>query len=130
MPAKDKYHDNVVNALKNDGWTIVSENVVIGDESRQLFIDILAQRQQDTAIQAILVEVKVFEGAKSPMAYLEKAIGQYMLYLAFLDYADESLPLYLAIPSTVYNDLFSEKIVHHAVQFLKMGSGMQLTDKA
>lgn len=120
MPAKDKYHDQVINALKKDGWRIVRENVVIGDQVRQLFIDILAKRENDEAIEAVLVEVKVFEGVRSPMTYLEKAVGQYMLYMAFLDYSDEQIPLYLAIPSTVYNDLFSENIIKYAVQFLKL----------
>jgi hypothetical protein len=118
MPAKDKYHDQMVNALKNDGWRIERENVVIGDENRQLFVDILAKREKDGIKEAVLVEVKVFEGIKSSMTYLEKAVGQYMLYLAFLDYMDESIPLYLAIPSTVYNELFSENIVNYAVQYL------------
>ncbi|MDQ7026402.1 MAG: element excision factor XisH family protein [Anaerolineae bacterium] len=120
MPAKDKYHDTVVNALKKDGWCIVRENVVIGDATRQLFIDILAKRENDEPVEAILVEVKVFEGARSPMTYLEKAIGQYMLYLSFLDYVNNSTPLYLAVPSTIYNDLLSEDIVSHAIQFLKI----------
>jgi len=120
MPAKDKYHDNVVNTLKKDGWRIVRENVAIGDEVRVLFIDILAKRENDEAIEAVLVEVKVFEGIRSPMTYLEKAIGQYMIYLAFLDYIEDTTPLYLAVPSAIYNDLLSEEIVAHAIQFLKM----------
>jgi len=120
MPIKDKYHDNMVNALKKDGWRVVRENVAIGDDVRQLIVDILAQRHTDEILEAILVEVKVFEDAKSPMTYLQKAIGQYMLYLAFLDYAKNSTPLYLALPSTVYDTLFSEDIVTHAIQFLKI----------
>ena len=120
MPAKDKYHDNVVNALKKDGWHIVRENVVVGDKVRQLYIDILARREKDAIVEAVLVEIKVFEGIKSPMTYLEKAVGQYMLYLAFLDYTDEKIPLYLAVPTTIYDNLFSENIVKYAVQFFKM----------
>ena len=120
MPVKDKYHDNVVNALKKDGWRIVRENVAIGDEIRQLLIDILAQRNTDEIIEAILIEVKVFEDAKSPMTYLQKAIGQYMLYMAFLDYAKNPVPLYLAVPSTTYETLLSEPIIAHAIQFLKI----------
>jgi hypothetical protein len=120
MPAKDKYHDQMVNALKNDGWRIVEENVVVGDEVRQLFIDILARRETDESVEAVLVEVKVFEDAKSPMTYLQKAIGQYMLYKAFLAYTDKPIPLYLAVPLSIYNDLFSESIINYAVQFLKM----------
>jgi hypothetical protein len=29
MPAKDRYHDTVVHALQNDGWTILGEQVAL-----------------------------------------------------------------------------------------------------
>ena len=75
--AKDKYHDAVVNALEKEGWRILRENMIMGDEIRHLIVDILARRDED---QAILVEVKVFENMPSPMTYLQRVVGQYMLY--------------------------------------------------
>jgi hypothetical protein len=48
MPAKDKYHDNVVNALRKDGWRIIKEQVLITVGERHLWIDIKAEKDSET----------------------------------------------------------------------------------
>ncbi|MEQ8672664.1 MAG: element excision factor XisH family protein [Aggregatilineales bacterium] len=117
MPAKDRYHDAVVHSLEKSGWRVIRENVVVGDEVRQLYIDILARRDSQ---QMILVEVKTFEDMQSPMTYLEKAIGQYMVYLAVLDFVGNNTPLYLAVSSDAYQTLFAETMVQHIIRHLKV----------
>jgi hypothetical protein len=117
MPAKDKYHDVVLNALRKDGWRIVEENLTMGDEVRHLIVDVLARREEQ---EAILIEIKVFENLKSPMTYLQHVVGQYMLYKAMVDYSGVRLPLYLALPNAAYQDLFAEAFVAHTIKYLKL----------
>jgi XisH protein len=79
MPAKDFYHEIVKMCLLKDGWTITPLPLRVGN--RNLFIDLgaekllIAQRAQ----QKIGVEVKSFI-SESPVADLEQALGQYLLY--------------------------------------------------
>jgi len=108
LPAKDRYHDTVIRALTKEGWQITSEQFPVIVEDRHLWIDIRAEREQEQL--AILVEVKGFENSPSPIEALANAAGKYSLYLAALEYADVSLPLYLAVPTQAYNGILSEKI--------------------
>lgn len=50
MPAKDNYHNVVLNELRKDGWRIVEENLTMGDEVRRLIVDVLASRADEEAI--------------------------------------------------------------------------------
>ncbi len=54
------------------------------------------------------MEVKSFISA-SPLADLEHALGQYLLYEDFLQTEQSDRQLYLAIRNTVYNGFFQEK---------------------
>ena len=94
MPAKDKYHDVVVNALKKDNWTINREQILLAVDNRNMWVDIQASKADAT--QVILVEVKGFEYIPSPIAYLQSVVGQYMVYKTVLDYLGIDYPLYLA----------------------------------
>ena len=61
MPAKDGYHDVVVNALKKDGWTVYTKQLYLTIEDRAVWIDIEAEKSD----QMIVVEVKDFD--ESPL---------------------------------------------------------------
>lgn len=113
MPAKDGYHDTVVRALSKGGWTIVSEQVALILEERRLWIDIRAAKESENAI--ILVEVKGFERAPSPVEYLANATGKYALYQAVLDYLGIDIPLYMAVPEAAYHGILSEEIGRQAL---------------
>lgn len=108
MPAKDYYHDVVVRALINDGWTITDEQVKIIVEDRNLFIDIEATKPTEGRI--ILVEVKELEHVLSPIEALAAAIGKYFIYRTALDDAGLATPLYLAVSNQSYTGILSEKI--------------------
>ena len=108
MPAKDRYHDTVVRALRKAGWTITAEQFLIVVEERNLWIDIHAEKESERL--AILVEVKGFENAPSPVESLANAAGKYTLYLVALEYIENPLPLYLAISTAEYNGILSEAI--------------------
>ena len=114
--ARDKYHDNVVNALKKDGWRIVDDPYTLFLDTRRLYVDLLAKRGDE---EAVLIEVKVFEEARSPMNYIASAVGQYLLYKAALDLLNDTTPLFLAIPETIYDTLMEETVVAHYIKFTK-----------
>jgi hypothetical protein len=109
MPAKDNYHDAVVNALIKDGWIITNEQFPVRIAERRLWIDIRATKTSVDPI--ILVEVKSFNPGQSMVEALANALGQYMLYIAALKYVqDDDAVLVLAIPLMAYNGIFSEAI--------------------
>lgn len=107
MPAKDLFHDNVRNALEKDGWTITADpyTLVWGKES--LFVDLAAERfiAAEKGNEKIAVEIKSFIG-RSQTAELEKALGQFSLYYSVMKRTDADRKLYLAVPDTVFNELF------------------------
>jgi hypothetical protein len=81
MPARDAYHDVVKSALIADGWTITHDPLVLKWGTKDLFVDLGAERllAADKEGQKIAVEVKSFSGS-SEIDDLEKALGQFTLY--------------------------------------------------
>lgn len=114
MPAKDRYHDVVVRALRKAGWRILEEQVALSMPTRRVWIDIRASRGADNV--AILVEVKGFERLASPVAYLAEVIGQCVLYQAILDYAEVNDALHLAVPAAALTGILGEEIGRQAIQ--------------
>jgi hypothetical protein len=108
LPAKDRYHDTVINALRKAGWSFITEQIAIIVEDRRLWIDIRASKEEENL--AILIEVKGFEGMPSPIEYLASATGKYAMYQAALDYLKIDLPLYMAVPDAAYRGILSEAI--------------------
>lgn len=62
-----------------------------------------------------MVEVKSFL-SPSPIHDLKIALGQYSLYLGFLELVDPARKLYLAISEKTYTGLFSQKAIRVIVQ--------------
>jgi hypothetical protein len=111
MPAHDRYHDQVKNALIKDGWTITDDPLHIRWKNKDMYVDLGAE-QILAAVKdqrKIAVEVKSFLG-HSEMADLEQAIGQYTVYHDVLSRIEPDRALFLAIDEEVYNNLFEESI--------------------
>jgi hypothetical protein len=109
MPAKDKYHQTVKNALAKAGWDVDPKEVLLELEKRHFWIDIRAKKQNENRI--IMVEVKVFEKMPSPVEYLMSSVGQYVVYRAIIEASDNPQPLYMAVPfSTYQTGILSEAI--------------------
>jgi hypothetical protein len=111
MPARDRLHDAVKNALVRDGWTITHDPLRLTSGRRSLYVDLGAERllaAEKGAIR-IAVEIKTFSGP-SDMDALEQAIGQHVLYRALLGSQDPGRLLFLAVPDDVWNTLFQEPI--------------------
>lgn len=49
MPARDIYHNTVVEALKTDGWTITHDPLYLGYGGKHFYVDLGAEK---TAIAA------------------------------------------------------------------------------
>jgi hypothetical protein len=89
MPARDRYHDNVENALIKDGWTIIDDPLHVRWGKKDMYVDLGAERllAAEKDQRKIAVEVKSFLG-HSEMADLEQAIGQYTVYHEVLSRAE------------------------------------------
>jgi hypothetical protein len=117
MPALDRYHTHLRNALIKDGWTITDGPLTLQLDERQLYIDFAAERllAAERGMEKIAVEVKTFRNP-SPVADLEQAIGQYGLYEDVLRIVKPELVLYLAIPQEAFVSIFFERIGQLALQ--------------
>jgi XisH protein len=94
-----------------NGWTITHDPLVLQWGSKDLFVDLGAERllAADKGDQKIAVEVKSFSGA-SDIDDLEKALGQFILYHDILEEREPDRRLYLAIPKEIHDDLFQEPV--------------------
>lgn len=111
MPARDVYHNNLINALVKDSWTITDDPFIMRWGTRDMYVDIgayllLAAEQEETKIA---VELKSFK-SYSPMNDLENAVGQYIVYQDVLTRIEPERILYLAIDIDTFNGIFSEPI--------------------
>jgi hypothetical protein len=111
MSAKDIYHDTVKTALVKDGWNITHDPLALKWGSKDLFIDIGAERllAAEKAGEKIAVEVKSFV-SPSEVDDLKNAVGQYVLYHDVLSRVEPDRILYLAIREVVFVQVFEEPI--------------------
>ncbi len=111
MPAKDKHHDAVRNALTKDGWTITDDPLRLVWGKRDMYVDLGAERLLGAAKgeQLIAVEIKGF-GGPSEMADLERALGQFTLYRTVMQEIEPGRELFLAVPQKVMEELFLDDL--------------------
>ncbi|MEH1816256.1 MAG: XisH family protein [Nostoc sp.] len=109
MPAKDVYHDVVKNALIKDGWIITADPYPIKYEEVKLFADLAGEKTIAASREGkqIVIEIKSFL-SRSPMRDFETALGQYLIYKAFLSLENPERELYLAIGEIIYEDFFQK----------------------
>lgn len=95
---------------------LVADRFVISFGERFLFVDLGAvERAKGHLVGAaregdrIVVEIKPFQG-RSPVADLEQAVGQYVLYRLLLGQVDPGREIYLAVTDIVFDEIFSEPI--------------------
>lgn len=121
MPAKDRYHESVKNALTKDGWTITNDPLHLKYGNRDMYVDLGAERlvvaEKDE--QKIAVEIKTF-GSVSELTELEQTLGQYLTYRSVMTRIDPSRSLYLAVRDEVYADVFDEPIAKLLIEDYKV----------
>ena len=119
--AKDKYHKLVKKALQDLGWLVTKDPLYIPTLKRKLEIDLGTERliaaEKDKVL--IAVEIKSFLGL-SEIHEFYKALGQFNYYqLALEDYQADRI-LYLAVPSDIYDTLFTEPLTLRAIERYKI----------
>jgi hypothetical protein len=107
--AKDKYHENVRQALEKDGWKITEDPYFLMVGKRRGYIDLGAERiiVAEKESEKIAVEVKSFIGT-SDLDSFEDALGQFLIYLVALEEKDITRTLYLAVPEAFYERFFDD----------------------
>jgi len=67
MPALDRHHHAVRNALVKDGWTITHDPLTLNIGRDRLHVDLGAERVigAEKGVRKIAVEIKTFAGASS-----------------------------------------------------------------
>ncbi|NEQ89073.1 MAG: fatty-acid synthase [Moorea sp. SIO2I5] len=110
MPAKDLYHDTVKTALIKDGWTITDDPLILKIGTRNVLVDLGAEKliAAERGATKIAVEVKTFI-SPSPINDLEKAWGQFFLYSRILKKRDPNRQIYLAVARNIFETLFEEE---------------------
>jgi hypothetical protein len=122
MPARNLYHDAVVQALSADGWTITHDPLTLTFGGKDLFIDLGAERPVLAAEKAgrqIAVEIQSFL-SPSPVRDLQEAVGQYDVCRAVLGETEPGRTPYLAVPRRVYEGLLSERFGQFVVTRLQL----------
>lgn len=119
--ARDIIHVAVKNALIKDGWDITADPYYIEYEEVVLAADLGAERPiaAERGTEKIVVEVKSFIG-RSPMKDLRDAIGQYLIYLGYLEEIAPERTLYLALNDRVFHELFEQKAVQLIIKKYKV----------
>src|SRR5262249_30744612 len=118
MPAKDKYHNAVKNALIKDGWTITHDPYRLVVAQRDVYMDLGAEHlAAEKGLEEIVVEIKVF-GGPSLVRELEEALGQYVLYRALLNRQDPERRLFMAVSQEVSAGALDELIARIAIEDL------------
>ena len=99
MPAKDRYHNAVKQALIKDGWTITHDPYTPTVGQKDVFVDLGAERPiaAEKGGEKIAVEVKSFV-SPSDIRDLENTAGQYAFYRSLLARYEPERHLFLAVP--------------------------------
>lgn len=112
LPARNIHHTAVIQALKDDGWTITHDPLLIRFGDRRLFIDLGAERGTIGAVRGserIAVEIASFV-ADSPVRDLQEAIGQFVVYRTLLSQEEPERSLFLGVSTRVYDSILSEPL--------------------
>ena len=119
MPARDFYHDVVKNALIRDGWMITHDPYILSAGLGRVYVDLGAEQPlaAEKAGEKIAVEVKSFRG-ESELYEFERAIGQYVFYRSLIAEREPERKLFLAVPFTVFEDTFQERITRPVLEEL------------
>jgi hypothetical protein len=122
MPAKNIYHDTVVQALTAEDWTITDDPLTISYGGRDLFVDLGAERlaiAAEKGKQQIAVEIQSFLN-RSPVRDLEEAVGQFEVYRIILAQLQPNRSLYLAIPRHIFETVLAERLGQLIINQLRL----------
>jgi hypothetical protein len=118
MPARDKFHNAVKQALIKDGWLITDDPLQIKSEDVEFFVDLGAEKLlgAEKAGHKIAVEIKSFLGT-SHLNDLHGAVGQFVNYRIAMARSNEAeRTLFLGVPLHVYDPFFDSRFVRTVIE--------------
>ena len=117
MSAKDAFHTVVKTALEKEGWLITHDPYALQAGTLELYVDLGAEKviAAEKQGQKIAVEIKSFL-SPSKITELYAALGQFIIYRIALQKQEANRTLYLAVPSTVYNEFFILPFIQSVIQ--------------
>ncbi|TWH53916.1 LOW QUALITY PROTEIN: XisH protein [Dulcicalothrix desertica PCC 7102] len=117
MPAKDRFHDAVRQALIKQQWIITADPLIIKIEEVQLDIDLAAERilAAEKSERKIAVEIKSFLRT-SAITDFHVTLGQFLNYRLGLQMTEPDRTIYLAVPFETFTTFFQQRFVQEAVK--------------
>lgn len=118
MSAKDIFHDTVRTALQKDRWTITHDPLFFKlTQQFKINIDLGAEKLlvAEKATRKIAVEIKSFVGL-SAVSEFHMAVGQFLNYRVALEKLASARVLYLAIPTDIYQEFFTDSFVQAVLE--------------
>ena len=111
MPARDRDHDALRDALVAEGWVITADPLHLRYAGDDLYVDLAAECliAAEKGPRRIAIEIKSFSGA-SEIADLHAAVGQFVVYREVLAEVDPPRELYLAVSETVRAEVFESGV--------------------
>lgn len=115
--AKDIIHLPVKSAIEKAGWTITSDQYTVQFAEFTVYADLAAERviAATKGHEKIAVEIKSFV-KPSPVQDVRDALGQYIMYRAYLAEVEPDRNLYLAISAQTYRSVFGLQAVKFLMQ--------------
>ena len=115
--ARDAFHENVKQALIQEGWNVTADPLTFKIGKVQVQIDLGAERliAAERGTDKIAIEIKTF-GNVSFITALYEAIGKYIVYRNVLSIVNSDRVLYLAVPENIYIRFFEEEIIQKTIR--------------
>jgi XisH protein len=110
--ARDKFHQEVRDALEKEGWNITDDPLYLKIGRIPIHIDLGAEKliAAEKNGEKIAIEIKTF-GRASFITSLYEALGKYLIYREALLIKQIERTLYLALPKDTYDDFSEEPLV-------------------
>jgi hypothetical protein len=115
--AKDIIHLPVKKAIAKAGWTVTHDQYTVQFAEFTMYADLAAERviAAQRGKDKIAIEIKSFV-KRSAVQDVRDALGQYVMYHAYLAKIEPDRKLYMAVSARAYRDVFSLKAVQFLVQ--------------
>jgi hypothetical protein len=117
MSRKDRFHQAVRSALEKDGWIITHDPLLLKVGTLRLQVDLGAEKliaaQKDNL--KIAVEIKSFLRT-SKITDFYQSFGQFLPYKIALKRLEPERIIYLAIPNSIYEELFGEILIQDLLE--------------
>jgi XisH protein len=117
MSRKDRFHEAVKHALEKEGWKITHDPLPLNIGSLRLEVDLGAEKliAAQKGNRKIAVEVKSFLRT-SKITDFYQAFGQFFPYKVALQRLEPDRTIYLAVPDSVYEELFGEILIQDLLE--------------